>query len=248
MPWKHLGLYIFTLGFPGGSNGKESAGNVGDLGLIPGVGISPQEWHGKPLQYSCLENSHGQKSLAGYTPWGHKELDMTEWLSMLLLLSHFSGVRLCATPETGAHQAPQSLGFSRQELWSGLPFPSPVHARQKWKWSCSVLSDPQGPHGLQPSRLLHPWDFPGKSAGVGCHCLLQQLSMAQHIFILKKKLKPSQCFLSFLLHQSPTLLPPGTSFKWHTIFPWTRGCGMVSGWFKYITFLVHFVSVIIIIH
>ena len=58
--------------FPGSSNGKESAGNVGDLGLIPGLGISPQEWHGKPLQYSCLENSHGQKSLAGYSPWGHK--------------------------------------------------------------------------------------------------------------------------------------------------------------------------------
>ena len=41
-----------------------------------------------------------------------------------------------------------------------------------WKWSCSVVSDPQRPQGLQPSRLLHPWDFPGKSTGVGCHCLL----------------------------------------------------------------------------
>ena len=43
----------------------------------------------------------------------------------------------------------------------------------KWKWSCSVVSDPQRPHGLQPTRLLHPWDFPGKSIGVGCHCLLR---------------------------------------------------------------------------
>ena len=40
---------------------------------------------------------------------------------MLLLLSHFSRVQLCATPETAAHQAPLSLGFSRQEHWSGLP-------------------------------------------------------------------------------------------------------------------------------
>ena len=40
-----------------------------------------------------------------------------------------------------AHQAPPSLGFSRQEHWSGLPFPSPMHEREKWKWSCSVVSD-----------------------------------------------------------------------------------------------------------
>ena len=45
---------------------------------------------------------------------------------LLLLLSHFSRVQLCATPETAAHQAPPSLGFSRQEHWSGLPFPSPL--------------------------------------------------------------------------------------------------------------------------
>ena len=50
---------------------------------------------------------------------------------LLLLLSHFSCVRLCATPETAAHQAPPSLGFSRQEHWSGLPFPSPMHESEK---------------------------------------------------------------------------------------------------------------------
>ena len=60
---------------------------------------------------------------------------------MLLLLSHFSRVRLCATPETAAHQAPPSLGFSRQEHWSGLSFPSPMHESEKWKWSRSVVSD-----------------------------------------------------------------------------------------------------------
>ena len=92
---------------------------------------------------------------------------------LLLLLSHFSRVRLCATPETAAHQALPSLGFSRQEHWSGLPFPSPVHESEKWKWSCSVVSDSSRPHGLQPTRLLCPWDFPGKSTGVGCRCLLR---------------------------------------------------------------------------
>ena len=48
-----------------------------------------------------------------------------------LLLSHFSRVQLCATPQTAAYQAPPSLGFSRQEHWSGLPFPSPVHESEK---------------------------------------------------------------------------------------------------------------------
>ena len=52
-------------------------------------------------------------------------------LIMLLLLSHFSRVRLCVTPQTAAHQAPLSLGFSRQKHWSGLPFPSPMHESEK---------------------------------------------------------------------------------------------------------------------
>ena len=54
-----------------------------------------------------------------------------EGMLLLLLLSRFSRVRLCVTPETAAHQAPQSLGFSRQEHWSGLPFPSPMQDSEK---------------------------------------------------------------------------------------------------------------------
>ena len=64
-----------------GSDGKESACSAEDLGLIPGLGSSPGGGHGNPLQYSCLENPHGQRCLVGYSPWGHKELDMTETLS-----------------------------------------------------------------------------------------------------------------------------------------------------------------------
>ena len=94
---------------------------------------------------------------------------------LLLLLSRFSRVQLCVTPQTAAHQAPPSLGFSRQEHWSALPFPPPMHESEKWKWSRSVMSDSSRPHGLQPTRLLHPWDFLGKSTRVGCHCLLRDL-------------------------------------------------------------------------
>ena len=52
---------------------------------------------------------------------------------LLLLLSRFSRVRLCATPQMAAHQASPSLGFSRQEHWSGLPLPSPMHESEKGK-------------------------------------------------------------------------------------------------------------------
>ena len=89
-----------------------------------------------------------------------------KWKVKVKSLSH---VWLFSTPWTAAHQAPPSMGFSRQEHWSRLPFPSPVHESEKWKWSRPVVSDSQPLHGPQPTRLLRPWDFPGKSTGVGCH-------------------------------------------------------------------------------
>ena len=69
------------LGFPGGSDSKESTCNVRDPGLNHGLGRSPGGGHGNPLQYSCLENPHGQRSLAGYSPWGHRESVMADQLS-----------------------------------------------------------------------------------------------------------------------------------------------------------------------
>ena len=74
-------LIIGYLGFPGSSDGKESAGNAGDLGSIPGLGRFPGEGHGNPLQYSCLESPHELRSPAGCNPWGRKHSDMTERLS-----------------------------------------------------------------------------------------------------------------------------------------------------------------------
>ena len=89
-------------------------------------------------------------------------------------------------PIDGSPPGPAVLGFSRQEHWSGLPWPSPMHESEKWKWSHSVVSNSEWPHGLQPTRLLHPWDFPGRSTGVGCHCLL----CSKH-WDLSKNLVPS---------------------------------------------------------
>ena len=62
------------------AHGKESACQAGDEGLIPGSGRSTGEGNGNPLQYSCLGNPVGGGALAGYSPWGHKEADMTQWL------------------------------------------------------------------------------------------------------------------------------------------------------------------------
>ena len=90
-----------------------------------------------------------------------------------------SCLTLC-DPIDGTHQAPLSLGFSRQEHWSGLPFPSPMHESEKWKWSRSVVSDSSPPYGLQSTRLLRPWGFPGKSTGVRCYCLLRWRGIHVH--------------------------------------------------------------------
>ena len=75
----HLRLRaVLWSGFPASSKGKLSPRNVGDPGLIPGLRRSPREGNGNPLQYSCLENSMDGGAWQGYSPWGCKELDMTE--------------------------------------------------------------------------------------------------------------------------------------------------------------------------
>ena len=86
------------LGFPGGSDGKESACYEGALGLIPELGRSPGGGHGNPLQYSYLENPHGQRSLAWHGSRGHKVLDTTEQLSTtysFLYTSTYSILHTC---------------------------------------------------------------------------------------------------------------------------------------------------------
>ena len=98
------------MGFPYGSAGKESACNVGDLDSIPGLERSPERGHGNSLQYSCLENPHGQRSLVG--PWGHKELGTTERLSTYgnnTMGGNIPGSRIC-WGHPGSDCIPPSLG------------------------------------------------------------------------------------------------------------------------------------------
>ena len=105
---------------------------------------------------------------------------------LLLLLSRFSHVQLGATPETAAHQAPPSLGFSWQEHWSGLPFPSPMHeSESEVAQSCPTLSDPMdcslpgsSAHGILQARVLE-WGavaFSGKIRLVSLDPMLAYLN------------------------------------------------------------------------
>ena len=100
----------------------------------PSMGFSRKGyWSGLPFP------SPGDLPNPGIEPWSPSlqadalpsELPGKSWMLLLLLLSCFSPVRLCATPQTAAQQASPSLGFSRQEHWSWLPFPSPMHESEK---------------------------------------------------------------------------------------------------------------------
>ena len=95
---------------------------------------------------------------------------------LLLLQTHFRCVQLFATPQTAAHQAPPSLGFSRQEHDMDCLFLLQC-MKVKSESESEVMQDSQKPHIMQPTRLLHPWDVPGKSTGVGCHFLLHHSSL-----------------------------------------------------------------------
>ena len=92
-----------------------------DLGLILRSGRSPGVGNGNPLQYSLPGKSHGWWNLVGCSPWGRKESDTTEQLHF-----HFKLLQSCSTlwtVWTVAGQIALSVGFSRQEYWSGVPYP-----------------------------------------------------------------------------------------------------------------------------
>ena len=118
---------------------------------------------------------------------------ITQLLLLLLLLSRFSRVRLCATPETAAHQAPPFLGFSRQEHWSGLPFPSPmmkVKSEREVIQSCLTLSDPMdcsppgsSVHGIFQAKVLEWGD--STILGLGIYTWEQWKSMFRQKLVHK---------------------------------------------------------------
>ena len=94
----HVGQELRKMGFPGDTALKNQPAKAGDAGLIPGSGRCPEIGNGSLLQYSCMEKGQGQRSLAGYSPWGPKESDTTEHSRTEKKMSHclqFPTTQLC---------------------------------------------------------------------------------------------------------------------------------------------------------
>ena len=113
--------------------GKPNNIGVGSLSLLQGIFLTQEFNPGSPtLQVDSLPAKLTGKTLKKNTLIQFLKVICLKFsLLLLLLLSHFSRVQLCVTPQMAAHQAPSSLRFSRQELWSGLSFPSPMHESEK---------------------------------------------------------------------------------------------------------------------
>ena len=119
-------VYIF-LGSPFDSDDKESACSTGDLGSVPGFRRSPGGGNGNPLQYSCLWNHmDSQRNTLGYSPWGCKELDMTEWLSIVQYIHVWDIISLLA----------HSLFHLIRNIWMSEELLS------RWLWHGANLTSP----------------------------------------------------------------------------------------------------------
>ena len=120
------------MGFPGGSEGKASACNVGDQDSIPGSGRAPGEGNGNPLQYSCLENpmegGAWWATVHGVAKSWTRLSDFTFFLRLLMMPVCVKSLQSCLTlcdPMDCSSPGSLSMEFSRQEYWSWLPFSPP---------------------------------------------------------------------------------------------------------------------------
>ena len=176
------------------SDGKESACNVGDLSLIPGSGRPPGGGHGNPLQYSCLENPHGQRSLAGYSLWGCKESDMTKWLrtAQHILLMGFPGVT------SGKEPACQCRRHKRHEF---NPWVRKIPWRRAWQ-PTSIFKNLMDRGAWQATvyRLTKSWTRLKRRSSAhstGGNRICRHLSMPREMSLLaaEEKIKSFWLFL-----------------------------------------------------
>ena len=126
-------------------------------------------------------------SISLLQPWLKRLWIPDQWNILTERKQHFSEKKLCSTWVKMLQQ-----------------IESKVSLESSWKWSHSVVSDSSWPHGLQPSRLLHLWDLPGKSTGVGCHCLLQCMKLKSEVAQFRRSVSSNSVRLQ---RRQPTRLP-----------------------------------------
>ena len=143
-------------------NPPANAGDARDEGLIPGLERSPWRRKWQPTLVFLPGKFQGQRSLVGYSPWAHKELDMTEQLPPT---SKKKKKRTNLEFKEFAQNCTVIKGWSQNSTPGTM---SAAAAAAKSLQSCLTLR----PHRQQPTRLRHPWDSPGKNTGVSCHFLL----------------------------------------------------------------------------
>ena len=132
----------YILGFPGGSDCKESTCNAGDLGSIPGLGRSPGGGHGTILQYSCLENPHGRRSLQAIVLWLAKSrTQLSNWAHTHHMAQQFH-----------AEDIPQNLTELKQNLYRNL-HSSIIHSSQKGKTNQTFIS-----WFVDKQNVIHPFN------------------------------------------------------------------------------------------
>ena len=154
------------------------------MGFDPCVLKIPYRRAWKSTPVFLPEESHGQRSLAGYSPWGGKESEMTEWLHFqeFLITALLSKLTICSSRKPQFDSWVGKIHWRRDRLLTPafLGFPGGSAGKEvKWSESHSVLSSSLQPHRLWPVRLLCPWDFPGKNTGVGYRFLLQGIFQTQ---------------------------------------------------------------------
>ena len=164
-------IVILSVCFPRGSDGKESACNAGDL-CLRAVGKIPRRRPWQPTPIFLPGESHGQRSLTGYSTWGRKESGTTEWLSTAQ--AHLT----CIDAELMKH-LPQNVAYSEYSINANKQAGLRGGPITLYICPACVPSPTLWARGLWPSRLLCPWDSAGKNTRVGCRFVLQGIFLTQ---------------------------------------------------------------------
>ena len=150
-------LVITLTNPPGGSDGKESTCNLEELGSIPGLVQFSRGGYGNPLQYSCLEIPHGQRSLTGYSPWGLKELDITERQSAAQNPRLVENLPANAgdARDTGSIPGSGKIAWSRKLQYTTVFLPGTFHGQRNL--ACTIHGVAKGQTQLgTPQHVSNP--------------------------------------------------------------------------------------------